>query len=434
VKSWRVVLALSLVIILLCQRTPADAYYSNSANFTITQQIQSISGNSNSANFQVRSAGGQTADYRAPATNFIDLSGILKFLLRPIKPSYEQLHYHWRNDDGSETTATSATSGTQDTSITGLAKSTTRRLRLEISNNGGTVKDYSAQQFRLEYGLLATTCSAISSWTDVGAGAGDWDMANSTNLTDGNNTTNISTGSGGVSDGNNTFIASNAGVKDTSSQVASVSVPSNSFIEMEFSIQALSAATDGGTYCFRLTNAGSTTNYAYTVYPQATLSAGSQSLSFSLSDNSVGFGTLTSGASTYATGDTNGSGTEVEAHQIVAAVTGTNGYIITVQGATLTSGGNSIDAIGGTNTAPSVGSEQFGLRMTASGGSGSVTAPYAASGFAYAADASTASQVASTSGTSTNTTYSVRYLGNIGVGTEPGSYSTTLTYSVTGNY
>jgi hypothetical protein len=84
--------------------------------------------------------------------------------------------------------------------------------------------------------------------------------------------------------------------------------------------------------------------------------------------------------------------------------------------------------------APAVGFEQFGLRATASGGSGSVTAPYAASGFAYDATANTSSQVASVSGSSAATTYSIRYLANITNTTEAGDYQGTYTYTASATF
>ncbi|MFA5946463.1 MAG: hypothetical protein WC813_00375 [Patescibacteria group bacterium] len=160
-----------------------------------------------------------------------------------------------------------------------------------------------------------------------------------------------------------------------------------------------------------------------------------QTLTFSVSDNSIGFGSLSTSQSTYATGDTNGSTTEVEAHTLAISTTAYNGYALTVRGATLTAAGGTITAIGGTNTVPTAGTEQFGLRLTAAGGVGTVTSPYAASGFAYNATDSTAVQVAgATSGDDVTTTYSARYLANITSLTESGAYSTTLYYVVTGTF
>lgn len=154
-------------------------------------------------------------------------------------------------------------------------------------------------------------------------------------------------------------------------------------------------------------------------------------MTFSISDTSVGFGTLGFGGSRYATGDTTGSGSEVEAHTISATTSAPDGYVIIVVGPTLTYSGATIDAIGGVNTAPNPGTEQFGLRMTATGGSGTVSAPYDDAGFAYAADGSTTDEVASSTGSSDTTTYSVRYLGNISGATESGFYATDLTYIIT---
>jgi trimeric autotransporter adhesin len=158
-----------------------------------------------------------------------------------------------------------------------------------------------------------------------------------------------------------------------------------------------------------------------------------ESLTFTISDNSIGFGTLSASDDFFASGDTNGSATEAEAHTLVVGTNAANGYTMTINGTTLTSGSNTITAIGSSNTASSTGTEQFGLRMTASGGSGSVTAPYAASGFAFDTTAFP-DQIASTSGASANTTYSARYLANIGSQTEAGAYTATLTYVSAANF
>lgn len=158
-----------------------------------------------------------------------------------------------------------------------------------------------------------------------------------------------------------------------------------------------------------------------------------QSLTFTISDNSIGFGTLSATAVTYATGDANGTTTSAIAHTLVAGTNAGSGYGVTVSGATLTNASFTIDAVGSVNTAAASGTEQFGLRLTASGGSGTVTAPYAASGFAYNATSS-AVQVASASGSSANTTYSAYYIANISSNTEAGSYSTNLTYTATATF
>ena len=200
----------------------------------------------------------------------LDLFGETVADIAPAAEDLTQIHYHWRNDDGSETAATSATASTEDTALGCLPESTTKRIRVEISNEG--VSASGAVTYRLEYGAKSTTCAAIVSWTDVGAADGDWDMSNSSNLTDGNDTTNIANlANGKVTDENTNFETPNAAQKDTSSTTAGITLAAADFVEIEYSIQALAAATDGGNYCFRLTNAGSTTNFTYTTYPEATV-------------------------------------------------------------------------------------------------------------------------------------------------------------------
>lgn len=180
-----------------------------------------------------------------------------------------QIHYHWRNDDGSETTATSATGGVEDTRYLTYPYNGSKRVRIEVSNEGSLS---TTTAYRLEYGSIVTTCDEIATWIDVGAGGGDWDMVNSANLTDGNDTTNIAEATGGVTDENSNFESPNGGLKDTSSQTGNITLSSTDYVELEFSIQAGVSATAGNSYCFRLTNAGTPLS-VYSVYPRATILA-----------------------------------------------------------------------------------------------------------------------------------------------------------------
>lgn len=183
-------------------------------------------------------------------------------------PALQQVHFHWRDDNDDEENADSLTSGNEDTNITALAKSTTARLRLEVSNEGTATS--ASTQYRLEWGEKSTSCSAISTWVNMDTGSDDWEMYNTSNLTDGDDTTNIAESTGGVTDENTTFLVNNNAVKDTSATTAGFTLASTEFAELEYSIRATSSATDGATYCFRVTNAGSVIN-AYNVYPEATL-------------------------------------------------------------------------------------------------------------------------------------------------------------------
>lgn len=159
-----------------------------------------------------------------------------------------------------------------------------------------------------------------------------------------------------------------------------------------------------------------------------------QSVSFSLTDNVAQFGSISSSLTKYA--NTSGGATsEVEAHQLVANTNAPSGYTVTVLGAPPANGGDTITAIGSSSASPSAGSNQFGLRLVASGGSGSVASSYGASGFAYAATATSSDTVATEStGDAVDTNYSVRYVVNITPTMSAGSYSTNIVYVVTANF
>jgi hypothetical protein len=160
-------------------------------------------------------------------------------------------------------------------------------------------------------------------------------------------------------------------------------------------------------------------------------------ISFALTDNTIFFGDLTTATACFAVGSTvSGTCTQstpATAFDATVATNAPSGYTLSVQGATLTSGANEIDALG-SNTASSPASEQFGIRATSSGGAGTVSSPYAASGYAYTGTAGAASTLATSTSESVTTTYSLIYIANISAITEAGSYSTNHTYVATGNF
>lgn len=185
----------------------------------------------------------------------------------------------------------------------------------------------------------------------------------------------------------------------------------------------------GGTF-------GNTGNIAVTLIADDQVAVAAtvvESLSFSISDPSIGFGTLLTGGPRFATGDLTGTSTEVGAHNIEVGTNAASGFILTVGGSTLTSGVNTITAIGPTNTVSAPGSEQFGIRATVGGGTGTVSAPYAAAGFALDT-AAFPDELGASVGPSAVTTYSMRYLANIAALTEAGAYTATLTYIATARF
>jgi hypothetical protein len=152
-------------------------------------------------------------------------------------------------------------------------------------------------------------------------------------------------------------------------------------------------------------------------------------LTFSISNASIAFGTLTTANARWAN-TTTGSATEVTAHTIVVGTNGQSGFTLTVNGSTLTSGANTITAIGATSAASAPGTEQYGIKATVAGGTGTVSAPYGTANYALDT-AAFPDELGAATGATANSTYTLTYIANIGSATEAGSYTSTLTYTAT---
>lgn len=160
-------------------------------------------------------------------------------------------------------------------------------------------------------------------------------------------------------------------------------------------------------------------------------------LTFTVDDNAIGFGSLSTSTGRWATGDALGGNasagsTPTAAHTMTLATNAQSGYAITYNGATLTSGSNTITvATITTDSDGTPGGEQFGISASTDGNA------TIASGYARAANSSwnfvastTTTLVSETVATATET-ISVSYLANIANVTEAGSYTTTVTYIAT---
>jgi hypothetical protein len=165
-----------------------------------------------------------------------------------------------------------------------------------------------------------------------------------------------------------------------------------------------------------------------------------QSLTFAISTTTLSFGNLSNASAKYASStNSDGSTVDVVAHTLTVSTNAAAGYSITVQGQTLTSqqyATNTISAIGATPATYAVGTEQFGIYATKSGGvNGTIDSTYAtASSFGYDATATTSALFASGT-TPTNTeTYSLHYLASISALTEAGTYTANLVYVGTANF
>ncbi len=182
-------------------------------------------------------------------------------------PILTQSGFHFRNDNGSETGATSATAGVENTPLVEFAQNEVIRLRLGVTNTG-TVASVVAR-YQIEYAPKITTCDMATVWTDIDASLDGWDMHDSTFLTNGETTTNISIGSGGVTNGSGSFIAANGGVRDTESLTATTTIPNGNYLDVEFSITSTDFTSFDTTYCFRVSANGTPFN-AYTQYAEIT--------------------------------------------------------------------------------------------------------------------------------------------------------------------
>ena len=159
----------------------------------------------------------------------------------------------------------------EDTKLTGLAKSTIKRIRFGVSNEGtGTSGPVT---YELQVAETAT-CSSGTYATVPTAAGGHWQVIDSTFINDGEATSDISPG---LTNDATTF---NSGeLKDAGNTTGSITLDSDEFTEIEFSVQALAAATGGGDYCFRLYDATNTQVLdTYTVYAEVQLAGGSLTL------------------------------------------------------------------------------------------------------------------------------------------------------------
>jgi hypothetical protein len=228
-------------------------------------------------------------------------------------------------------------------------------------------------------------------------------------------------------------------------------IPANRCVQIEIGSNATSGATGAsqitnpsspGAYSISViagADTGSISEYIVTDDTVAMTGTVNQSLTFTISTSTIYFGTLGSGAAKYASStNTSGDTTETIAHTLAVGTNAPSGYTLSLRGQTLTSQQNASNTIDAMLTAASstAGTEQFGIRATASGGTGStVASPYSFStSYGYSATATTSATLATGSGATNTTTYSLRYVTNISATTEAGTYAANIVYVATANY
>jgi hypothetical protein len=163
------------------------------------------------------------------------------------------------------------------------------------------------------------------------------------------------------------------------------------------------------------------------------------SITFAISDTSIGFGTLSASAARWATGDTLGSATDsAAAHTLSIGTNATDGYIVTYNGATLTSGGDTISVATVSNDADGTqGAEQFCMGFSTNGNA-SIAAAYDHNATPGNRDwsfvAGTTTTLASETAPTATETICAFYLANIAADTEAGTYTTDITYIATATF
>ena len=145
--------------------------------------------------------------------------------------------------------------------------------------------------------------------------------------------------------------------------------------------------------------------------------------------------------STVAFGTLSPSATNSGVSQLGVGTNGVSGFVITVNGATLTSGGNTISALAA-QTASTIGSEQFGLNLrdnatpnvgTDPDGSGTAT-PTANYNTVDQYRFVTGDSIASKNSSDQFRRFHAAYIVNIDPATEAGSYTATLVYIATATF
>lgn len=308
------------------------------------------------------------------------------------------------------------------------------RLRMLTRVDGGNLFQ-NAERFTLQFAEKSGTCDtgfSGESYTDVAAIGTDIAYYNNTTPT---HNTALTPNANDPTDG--LRVIANQSYNEQNPITNSVGpVMKNQTAQFDFAL-ITDAAPPETTYCLRLVYDDGNLLETYTTIPEITSANIPQEISFDISDNSIGFGTLDTVNTRYASGDSLGSLSPTTAHTITASTNGVDGYSIILNGTSLTCttciGVPAITSMGAVPTAPAPGTEQYGLRSTVVSGTGTVSSPYNTGTYAFD-DAVFPDELATGTGDNVLTTYGVEYIANITSGTQAGMYESVLTYTITPHY
>jgi hypothetical protein len=162
-----------------------------------------------------------------------------------------------------------------------------------------------------------------------------------------------------------------------------------------------------------------------------------QSLLFSISDNTIGFSTLTSASARFATADGTGSDTSTSAHTLQIETNAPSGFSIAYSGTTLT-GPETITQATITNDPDGTQDlKQFALSFSTDGGA-TITGSYdhdpTPANRNWKFTTGTSDIIATESSPTALQTLNAYYLANIAALTSAGTYQGVITYIATANY
>jgi len=156
-------------------------------------------------------------------------------------------------------------------------------------------------------------------------------------------------------------------------------------------------------------------------------------ITFTIGDTTTEFGTLSSSAATWAD-NAGGSATDTSAFNLTVATNATGGYVVSYNGATLTSGSDTINVASlSANADGNPGTEEFGQSISTNGDA-TIVDGYRHADPDWTWVASTTTTIISETGPTATETFSMYYLANITGATEAGAYSTTVTYIATATF
>ncbi|MFC1662638.1 hypothetical protein ACFL04_00530 [Patescibacteria group bacterium] len=192
----------------------------------------------------------------------------------------------------------------------------------------------------------------------------------------------------------------------------------------------VATASDSGTLATEIITDGDVTVTA-TVDPSVT---------FSITDTTVGFGPLDAAQECWAMGTAPAScnSTKQTAHTMSVGTNATGGVSLTYSGPSMTSGGDTINDGTMTDADGTPGTEEFGLGIDDNAATLTITAAYDENTDNYKFDSAsdtTPIEIATSGGNPvTSTTMDTHYMANIAADTEAGSYSTDIIYVATGTF